>query len=70
MRRYLLEQLDIQEGVVTVRDLEEADEIFLTNAINGLRWVERFRGHTFGNKVVATVREKLQAASFKLQARL
>ena len=58
MRRYLLEKLrvtsyELREGVLTINDLENADEIFLTNAIKGIRWVKRFRGNTYGNTITS-----------------
>jgi branched-chain amino acid aminotransferase len=45
MRRHLIEcfkkgGIAIEEGVYTVADLQEADEIFLTNAFYGIRWVK------------------------------
>jgi branched-chain amino acid aminotransferase len=55
MRRYLLEKIgaspnfDAREGVVTKNDLETFDEIFLTNAMYGIRWVKQFRNKTFVN---------------------
>jgi branched-chain amino acid aminotransferase len=56
MRKYLIEKLrgmsyELQEGVLTVNDLENADEIFLTNAINGIRWVRQF-----GDKIYTNVK--------------
>ena len=52
MRRYLLETLKregygVEEVRVTESDLLHADEVFLTNALMGLRWVERFREKTY-----------------------
>jgi branched-chain amino acid aminotransferase len=54
MRRYLLEKLrtasyDVREGVVTRNDLESFDEVFLTNAIYGIKWVKQFRNKRYGN---------------------
>lgn len=55
MRRYLMEKIQetrfkaqgstfkVQEKVCAVNDLEKADEVFLTNAIKGIRWVGQFR---------------------------
>jgi branched-chain amino acid aminotransferase len=45
MRRHLLqcckkEGLPVQETAVTVEDIEQAAEIFLTNAVHGIRWVK------------------------------
>ena len=52
MRRYLLETLEregyrVEEGRVTESDLLQADEVFLTNALMGLRWVESFREKSY-----------------------
>lgn len=51
MRHYLLQQLKqagvkAQEGEYSVTEISGADEIFLTNAFYGIRWVK-----SFGNKV-------------------
>jgi branched-chain amino acid aminotransferase len=52
MRRFLIEKLqasrfDIREGVVTKNDMDSFDEVFLTNALYGIRWVKRFRHKTY-----------------------
>jgi len=54
MRRYLLENLrdtgyGISETVVTTEAIENADEIFLTNAIKGISWVRQFRDKIYSN---------------------
>jgi len=54
MRKYLITSLrnagyDINETAVLVADIEQADEVFLTNAINGVRWVRQFRNKTYSN---------------------
>ena len=54
MRKYLLEKLqdagyEIHESPVSVADMEKADELFLTNAINGIRWVKQFRDKIYSN---------------------
>ena len=62
MRRWLMESLPgagirVLEKPVAPEDLIMADEVFLTNAIRGVRWVERFAGNTYGNRVVQTVKK-------------
>ena len=52
MRTYLIEQLQkqnisVEEGVYTTQDLLQADEIFLTNAIQGIRWVKSLEIKTY-----------------------
>ncbi len=54
MRRHLLKEMqstgyDIREIAVSVNDLVNADEVFLTNAINGIRWVRQFRNTLYTN---------------------
>ena len=54
MRKYLLEKMRdagyrIHETSVSAESIENADEVFLTNAINGIRWVKQFQDKTFTN---------------------
>ncbi len=57
MRRKILELqsqipglgLHIKESVLSTEDLVNADEIFLTNAMNGIRWVRQIREKTKTN---------------------
>jgi branched-chain amino acid aminotransferase len=62
MRRWILEKFSLKnysitEKKLTVDDLSEADELFLTNAIYPVRWVENFRGKIFGNEGVKEIFE-------------
>jgi len=34
---------------ISIRDLKNADEVWLTNASSGIRWVQRFRNSNFAN---------------------
>ncbi len=52
MRKHLLQTeipFKIKEQPLRISDLENADEIFLTNAIYGIRWVGQFRDTSYGN---------------------
>lgn len=54
VRRYLIESFrtanyEIQELAISVNDLKNADEVFLTNSINGIRWVRLFRENNYTN---------------------
>ena len=54
MRRHLLKEIqnagyDTREVAVSVNDLANADEVFLTNAINGIRWVRQFIDKLYTN---------------------
>lgn len=60
MRKHLLRlelPFPVEEQPLTVADLENADEIFLTNAIYGVRWVGLFRESSFGNATAAILHE-------------
>jgi branched-chain amino acid aminotransferase len=60
MRTYLVREMraagyTVHESPVTVSELEAAEEVFLSNAIQGIRWVNRFRDSTYGNHRTAGV---------------
>ena len=55
-RRWLLENFSpeihkVEEKKIHIEDLMEADEIFLTNAIQPVRWIKSFRGKNCENHV-------------------
>ncbi len=56
MRKYMLEKFraegeswQVEERSVLASNIKDADEIFLTNAINSIRWVRQFRNRTYTN---------------------
>ena len=52
MRKHIIDMdlpFKVIERPLTIADLENADEIFLTNAITGVRWVGQFRENNYGN---------------------
>ena len=60
MRRNLLQKLprigiEVEETILTVENLLEADELFLTNSIYGIRWVKELRGKVYGNEMAAKI---------------
>lgn len=62
MRKYLLKAelpFKVEERPLDIDDLENADEIFLTNAIYGIRWVGLFRDSSYGNATAAILHEVL-----------
>lgn len=63
MRRYLLEKLRLagftmQETGLTEEDLQTADEVFLTNAINGIRWVKQYKDKIYTNIKTAAIYDR------------
>ena len=60
MRRHLITQLplagfEVQETILTIENLLEADELFLTNSIYGIKWVKEFRNKSYGNEMGARI---------------
>ena len=60
MRRYLLEKIQgtrhkVQEKICRINELENADEVFLTNAIQGIRWVRQFRSKNYFNQQIVQI---------------
>lgn len=56
MRKYVLhccrqEGIRVEETTIAVDELKEAKEVFLTNAITGIRWVKEIEDIHFDNKV-------------------
>ena len=60
MRRWLLEnsglkKYKILEKNLSVADIKDADEFFLTNSIYYLRWVKTFQGKNYPNKIATEI---------------
>ena len=66
MRKHLLNQLPaigftVKENICTIEDLQNADELFLTNAIYGMRWVKQFRDKSYTNNIGRRIYESVIA---------
>jgi branched-chain amino acid aminotransferase len=60
IRRHLITCLSgtaqqIHETIINEDELLQADEVFLTNAINGIRWVKQFRDKVFTNNLTKEI---------------
>ena len=60
MRRHLLsllkkERIEVVEKTITVEEVEKADEVFLTNAIRRIQWVEHFHELRFSNTLTKSI---------------
>jgi branched-chain amino acid aminotransferase len=51
MRRQILEELNVRESELTEDTLLNADEVFLTNVITGIRWVKQCRNKVYHNTI-------------------
>ncbi len=63
MRRYLLtkmraENMPIDETKIEIEELLQANEIFLTNGIYGIRWVKQLRENNYTNTASALLHEQ------------
>lgn len=64
MRRFIIEnasviKYEVSEKVVKIAEVEQADEVFLTNATYGIRWVKQFRNKVYGNSQSAVIYKRL-----------
>jgi branched-chain amino acid aminotransferase len=60
MRRHLLNQLvvagyKVSETTITIQDVLNADEVFLTNAIRSVRWVKQCREKKYSNIITTEI---------------
>ena len=60
MRRCMLEKFSLKtfaviEKNIDIEDVLNADEFFLTNSVQPIRWVKRFRSTTYGNQKVQQI---------------
>lgn len=63
MRKHLLHELPkagfaVHEKLCTVASLQAADEIFLTNALYGIRWVHQFGTKIYSNQFIKELYER------------
>ena len=69
MRAYLLncfkkDKMLFEETALSLQHLKEADEVFLTNAMYGIRWVQNCNDVSYHNKVSARLYKKYISALF------
>lgn len=53
-----------EDCYITIKDMEEADEVFLTNSVIGIKWVLAFKERRYFNKTAKTLIDKLNALAF------
>ncbi len=49
----------VNETSIAINDLKDADEVLLTNAVQGVRWVSQFNGKKYQNKMATAFVEAL-----------
>lgn len=70
VRRFLLQEFkekgwEVRQTEVTAEMLLQADECFLTNAIQGIRWVGQYRGKHFASRVTRHIFETILSGSWR-----
>ncbi len=65
MRKYLLqslrkENMPVEETQLELEDVMQASEIFLTNAIHGIKWVKEVGMNGFSKQLSAVLHKKMQ----------
>ena len=69
MRSYLVEKLrqlgtSVRESEVRVEDILKADEVFITNAVVGIRWMKQFQNKKLGYKMTRQLYEQFISPLF------
>lgn len=64
MRRFLLDELKknnyrVRQHEISEEDLLDADEVFLTNSIYDIRWVQNFREKTYSSQQTLAIYQKI-----------
>lgn len=72
MRRHLLhlirkENIPVEEGIITVDELLEASELFLTNAIHGIKWVKQLSNSHYTNATSIRLYKMLKSEEGKVK---
>ncbi|GIV35143.1 MAG: aminotransferase class IV [Chitinophagales bacterium] len=50
----------VKEKKITPQMLKQADEVFLTNALSGIRWVKHFENYSYGHELATRLSALLQ----------
>lgn len=61
MRRYIMSKTAVTEQQLTIEVLKNADEVFLTNAIRGIKWVNSIGEKTYTNSHIRRLYSQLFA---------
>ncbi len=64
MRNLLLQLLTelgyvVKEGTITAEDLQHADEMFLSNSVQGMRWVQQCGDKNYGHAITHAIYHEL-----------
>lgn len=64
VRQLLIQHSEVEEKILTISDMETADEIFLSNAVRGIilvgRWGKRLYTHTYSTAIQKQITHKMR----------
>jgi branched-subunit amino acid aminotransferase/4-amino-4-deoxychorismate lyase len=53
-KKHQISNVQLLEQSLNIADVESADEVFLTNAVNGIQWVKMFKHCQFNTHKTST----------------
>lgn len=67
IREWIIENFKVQEADITLKDLEEANEVFITNSLMGIMKIKQIDDFTYNDEIgVAGIKYKYDAAKLKI----
>jgi len=60
MRQFILDHFEVLEQPITVNDLQDAEELFISNAIRTIKWVQLVGNQTFSNQLTAQLNKQVR----------
>jgi branched-chain amino acid aminotransferase len=59
MRRYVMQKIAVTESILTTETLQQADAVFLTNAIRRIKWVRKFDTTIYNHGAVQNIVQQI-----------
>lgn len=60
------QDIPVLQTKISLDDLASAEEVFLTNAVQGIRWVKEFKGRRFSNEMAEWLTAQLNEKAMQL----
>jgi 4-amino-4-deoxychorismate lyase len=67
IREWIIENFKVQEADITLKDLKEANEVFITNSLMGIMKIKQIDNFTYNDEIgAAAIKYKYDAAKLKI----
>ncbi|PRR83406.1 aminotransferase class IV [Clostridium vincentii] len=67
IRKWIIENFKVQETDITLNDLKEADEVFITNSLMGIMKIKQIDDFTYNDEIgVVDIKHKYDATKLKI----